>query len=251
MIYGVKSSGNQTERGLRQTAELQKTTYPNENEVIRNDIYVDDCLSAENSLNQVHGTTDNIELLLNKGGFNLKGITYSGSDPPENLSDDGYSVKVAEMIWYSKLDQMSLNIKEQNFAKKKRGRKSTLTLGVVPEELSRRDCVGKVAEVFDLIGRVTPITTGLKIDLRDLTRRKLDWDDKIPDDLKCVWKTNFEMIKEMVNIRFNRLFVPGDAVDLNVETIDVADASCSLNCASIYGRFKRKNGEYSCQLIFS
>ena len=47
------------------------------------------------------------------------------------------------------------------------------------------------------------------------------------------------------------MFVPGDAVDLNVETIDVADASCSLICAAIYGRFKQKNGEYSCQLIFS
>ena len=179
MIYGVKSSGNQAERGLRQTAELQETTYPHENEVIRNDIYVD-CLSGETSLNQVHKTTDNIKVLLNKGGFNLKGFTYSGSDPPENLSDDGSSVKVAGMIWYSKLDQMSLNIKDLNFAKKKRGRKSTLTLGVVPEELTRRDCVEKVAEVF-------AITAGLEMDLRDLTRRKLDWDDKIPDDLKCVW----------------------------------------------------------------
>lgn len=251
LIYGIKSSGNQAERGLRQTAELQKATYPHENEVIRNDIYVDDCLSGENSLNQVYETTDNIKLLLNKGGFNLKGITYSGSDPPEYLSEDGSSVKVAGMIWYSKLDQISLNIKELNFAKKKRGRKSTLTLGVVPEELTRRDCVGKVAEVFDLIGRVTPITAGMKMDLRDLTRRKLDWDDKIPDDLRGVWKTNFEMIKEMANIRFNRLIVPEDAEDLNVETIDVADASCSLICAAIYGRFKRKHGEYSCQLMFS
>ena len=144
LIYGVKSSGNQAEMGLRQTAELQKNTYPHENEVIRNDIYVDDCLSGENSLNQVHETTDNIKLLLNKGDFNQNGITYSGSDPPENVSDDGSSVKVAGMILYSKLNQMSLNIKEQNFAKQKRGRKSTLTLGVVPEELTRRDCVGKV-----------------------------------------------------------------------------------------------------------
>ena len=60
LIYGVKSSGNQAERGLGQTAELQKTTYPHENEVIRNDTYVDDSLSGENSQNQVHETTDNI-----------------------------------------------------------------------------------------------------------------------------------------------------------------------------------------------
>ena len=28
----------------------------------------------------------------------------------------------------------------------------------------RRDCVGKVAEIFDLIGKVTPITCGMKLD---------------------------------------------------------------------------------------
>ena len=60
---------------------------------------------------------------------------------------------------------------ELNFAQKKRGRKSTLTLDVVPEELTRRDCVGKVVEVFDLIGRVTPITAGLKMDLNKAKAR--------------------------------------------------------------------------------
>ena len=36
LIYGVTSSGNQAERGIRQTAELQKNEYPRENEVIKN-----------------------------------------------------------------------------------------------------------------------------------------------------------------------------------------------------------------------
>ena len=47
LIYRVRSSGNQAERGLRHTAELVKHEYPRENETIRKDIYVDDCLSGE------------------------------------------------------------------------------------------------------------------------------------------------------------------------------------------------------------
>jgi hypothetical protein len=251
LIYGVKSSGNQAERGLRQTAELQKDKYPRINAIIQKDIYVDDCLSGESTWDEARETTDNLKLVLNRGGFCLKGLTFSGSDPPSNLSSDGKTVNVAGMKWFSKEDKIALNIEELNFEKRKRGKKPTTNRGIIPEEFTRRDCVGKVAEVFDLLGKVTPITAGMKLDLRELTRRKLDWDDKIPIELKSIWKNNFEMMKEIGKIKFNRAVVPKDAINLNVETIDTADASQSLVCAAIYARFKRRNGEYSCQLVFS
>ena len=45
--------------------------------------------------------------------------------------------------------------------------------------------------------------------------------------------------------------MPQDAVNLNIETIEMADSSQNLACAAVYVRFKRKSGEFSCQLIFS
>ena len=36
-----------------------------------------------------------------------------------------------------------------------------------------------------------------------------------------------------------------------METIELADASLNMACAATYTRFKRKNGLYSCQLIFA
>jgi hypothetical protein len=165
LIYGVRSSGNQAERGLRQTAELQKEKYPRENEVVQKDIYVDDCMSGEPTPQKRDETTDNLILVLSRGGFKLKGFTFSGADPPENLSDDGVSVLVAGMRWYSKDDTLSLNIGELNFAKKKRGKKPSGEVGVIPDDFTRRDCAGKVGEVFDLRGLVAPIVSGWKVDL--------------------------------------------------------------------------------------
>ena len=46
LIYGVKSSGNQAERGLRQTALLMKEEYPEVSRIIQKDVYVDDCCSG-------------------------------------------------------------------------------------------------------------------------------------------------------------------------------------------------------------
>ena len=62
---------------------------------------------------------------------------------------------------------------------------------------------------------------------------------------------DMETIKKIGQVRFERAIVPKDAVSTEISTIDVGDASMSMACAAIYARFLRKNGQYSCQLIFS
>ena len=155
------------------------------------------------------------------------------------------------MKWFSKEDKLSLNIKELNFGKKCRGKKSQSLEGLVPEKFTRRNCAGKVAEIFDLLGKFTPITAGLKLDLTELSKRNLKWDDEVPDDLKSVWNNNFELIQNLGDIKHKRVVVPRDAVNLELETIETADASEKLACAAIYGRFKLKSGGFSCQLLFA
>ena len=49
LIYGVKSSGNQSETGIRKVAEMSKIEYPLVYQIVLKDIYVDDCLSGESN----------------------------------------------------------------------------------------------------------------------------------------------------------------------------------------------------------
>ena len=44
LIYGIRSSGNQAERGLRKVAELHKDQYPEASRILQEDVYVHDCL---------------------------------------------------------------------------------------------------------------------------------------------------------------------------------------------------------------
>ena len=78
------------------------------------------------------------------------------------------------MKWLPKDDVVSLDIGELNFAKKQRGKKPIKNQNIIPLRLSRRHCVSKVAEIFDLTGKVTPITATMKMDLHSLVQRKLD-----------------------------------------------------------------------------
>ena len=67
---------------------LMKEEYPKQNEIIHEDIYVDDCLSGDDSYDEVCKSTDGLKLVLNRGGFDLKGFTFSGFEPPDHLSNE-------------------------------------------------------------------------------------------------------------------------------------------------------------------
>ena len=153
--------------------------------------------------------------------------------------------------WYPKSDMLSLNIGDLNFGKNVGERKHLFLGGLISKQFTRRDFAGKVAEIFDLRGKFTPITAGLKLDLSELSKRNFDWDDYVPDDLKNLWTNNFELIQKLGQVKFKKAVVPEDAVNLDMETIEMADASQNLACAIVYVRFKRKCGKFSCQLIFS
>ena len=250
LIYGVKSSGNQAQRGLRLTAEMSKDEYPEANEVVQKDTYMDDSMSGGESPEMVDKITDELEIMVNRGGFTLKGTTTSGRDPDPTLTKDGVSILVAGHTWYSKEDTFALNVKDLNFARKRRGRRSE-KIDEVPTNLTRRQCTSKVAEIFDMTGMLTPIVASMKIDLHQLIIRKLQWDDVIPDELRHVWHSHFEMMEEIKNVRYQRAVIPDDAVSLDAETLDFGDASQSLVCVAIYIRFKRRCGSHSCQLLFA
>ena len=251
-IYGLTSSGNQAEYAIREIARLHKEQYPRVYEIIHNDIYVDDCLSGEETLEEAHQSADEIDSSLNGGGFKIKGFTFSGSPPASNLSNDGKTIKILGIVWDPEQDLLSLDIDELNFSKKQRGKKSNSEEAKkIPPILTHSICLSKVSEIFDIVGLITPLTAAMKIDLHELVVRKITLKDKIPDELRPVWESHFEMMKELKTLHYKRCIVPEDAVSLDIETIDTGDASKSIACVAIYARLKRRNGEYSCQLVFS
>ena len=251
-IYGVKPSGNQAEHGLRETARLQKDEHPRAYEVITQDTYVDDCPSGEDNFEDAESTAKSIETVLQKGGFNLKGFTFTGRPPLPHLTRDGVSINVVGMKWYSESDQIQLDVGELNFALKQRGKKIiTEESKRIPLVLTKTHCQGKVFELFDITGKVTPLTAAMKLDLRDLVDRGVKWKDQIPDDLRPIWLSHFEMIQEIPTLQYNRTVIPDDAASLDIETIDTGDASKDIACVAIYARVARKCGEHSCQLVFA
>ena len=123
LIYGVKCSGNMAERCVRETAKLSMKQYPEVNEIVQKDLYVDDCLSGEKTVKLAEERANQLEIVLNKGGFSLKGIAFAKRKPPESMTEDGESIAVAGIKWYTEEDTISLNLGDIVFTKKQRGRR--------------------------------------------------------------------------------------------------------------------------------
>ena len=251
LIYGVRPSGNLAQCALRRTAELCAEKFPCALDPILKDTYMDDCISGSESPEASRMAMDHIQCTTNVGGFDTKGFVYSGEDPPEALSDGKDFILAGGTKWFPKQDLIALNIGPVNFSKRVRGKKSEAGVGVVPDVLTKRNCVSRSSEPFDIVGLLAPILGGLKLDISELHICCSLWDDPIPSHLKEIWVQNFGLIDEIRHLKFRRAVVPSDAVSLDMETIETADAGEKLVCAAIYVRFKRKNGTFSCQLIFA
>ena len=91
----------------------------------------------------------------------------------------------------------------------------------------------------------------MKLDLHELVLQKLDWDDKVPNNLRPIWESHFQMMNEIETLKYQWAVIPEDAIDAQVETLDFGDASKEIACIAIYARFKRKDGSYSCQLVLA
>ena len=148
------------------------------------------------------------------------------------------------MVWIPKTDKVKLDVGPLDFSRKHRRK---CRQNSIPEILTRRQCLSKVAEVFNITGMI--ITAAMKMELHLLVQRKVNRDDSIPDDLHHVWLSHFETIKELPLLKFRRAIIPRDAISLELDTIECGDSSNEMACLAIYARFLRQC--QSCQLIFS
>ena len=130
---------------LGKTAKLMETKYSRASEIIHKDTYVDDTISKEKDQVTFNKSIKELQALFKVGGFEYKGITQSGADPPSHLSEDGVSINVGGYKWFPKIDVLKLNIGPLNFSTRVRGRKDTNELGVIPNNLTRVHCQGKVS----------------------------------------------------------------------------------------------------------
>ena len=258
LIYGVRSVSALSERAKIDLAESVRESNPRLAELITEATFCDDIADSDNTIEIMEKLKAECDELFGSVGLQCKGWSVSGKDPHPDVTADGVHVGVGGIVWAPKVDAIEIKIPPLHFGKKMRGR---LQIGTevfdgsfqdlekfVPKTLTRRMLVSKFSALFDPLGKFVPLTASMKVHLRKVVKETIGWDDSVFPELRQTWVTNLWKLYKMQGLKFNRATIPADAVDTKLELFVCVDAA-EVKVAGIWGRFLRRNGTYSCQLI--
>jgi hypothetical protein len=261
LIYGNKAAAPQSEEGMKQFAEIVKRTNPRLADFLINSRYVDDLNDSLESLDAINRLQEATDKEFASLGAEVKGWGKTGHHPSPEISDNGV-VGVAGMAWTPIIDAVELKLPNLHFGKVTRGRLAVGTKifegnfasfddmnSFVPRRLTKRQVVSKLMSIFDLLGRMIPVTARLKRDMRTVMACTLSWDEAITNEHRTTWVKNFMDMEAMKGIKFTRPRMPQDAVNTKMRLLVLVDASKEIICIWAGVGFKRKNGKWSCAYL--
>ena len=125
--FGDKQSGAIATVALRKTAGMGKDQFSEASQVILNNTYMDDIIASVNNQKKAKQITDDIEKLLDKGGFKLKERTYSEDrssryEPKIPMEPPTATEKVLGVVWDPIKDNFHFKVKLSFSPKKNRTR---------------------------------------------------------------------------------------------------------------------------------
>ena len=168
-------------------------------DTIMTNFYVDDCLRAENTLEDLKSNAMEVKSICKKGGFNLTKFVSSNqeflSSLPEELlgkemknfinENSSPLVKTLGVLWDVMNDTLGVTIKVRN----------------IPS--TKRQLLSTIAGIYDPLGIVAPLVIEGRIIMQELIRKKLGWDEEILDDSRNEIK---RWVGKISNNKFN--FIP-------------------------------------------
>ena len=175
VMFGDKPAAAVTSVAIRETATIFKDINEEAAQKIIDDTYVDDVTTGTDVKENIPILKRDISAILVKGSMDMKGFITSGDSSPETISLLGGegTGRVLGVQYDPSTDTFSITVKI-NISKKYRGKRSApdLTYEEIPQLMTtvftRRICQGIVYSVYDIFGLVSPITSPLKIELRNL-----------------------------------------------------------------------------------
>ena len=175
---------------------------------------MDDCLDSFDNLDETITTIHDITRLLTFSGFNIARFISNNGIILKNLSRESLSSKFVNLDIEELPTERALGItcdSNTDMLKFKVSNK------VVPE--TKRGILSAISSIFDPMGLIASVIVEIKLLIRELWRRRLDWDTKIPDDLLRqwnIWKQNVVKLLSLSIPRWVNFSSNSEIVELHI-----------------------------------
>ena len=106
------------------------------------------------------------------------------------------------------------------------------------------------SSVYDPLGFIAPFVLPAKLILQDLCKKKLDWDDLIPEDDLKRWQTWLDELPKLEQFHIERCFKPRDFGEVVLHQLHIfSDASQLAYGSAVYLRMVNVRGEVHCSFV--
>ena len=179
-LFGGVSSLSCANFALRKTAEDNKALFdPQIIHTVQRNFYVDDCLKSVNSDHDAINLVKDLTELLKTGGFRLTKWLSNSRQVMESIPGSERATTVKNLDFGHAPIERALGVQwcisSDTFG---------FSIAIKDRRATHRGILSVVSTVFDPLGFVPA-----KILLQDLCKKKLDWDEKIPEEDLSRWKS--------------------------------------------------------------
>jgi len=243
VTYGTTPASFLSTYCLIALAKSVEKEYQKASKVIAEDFYMDDLMTGADteedcSQLQVDVSTvlDSARLPLRKWCSNSESVLqsmYKCVDDPLFVLDigDDETVKSLGLQWKPIADHFQYDI----VARSSEG------------ALSKRAILSDLNKIFDPLGFLSPVLVKGKIFLQQLWSMKIDWDVRLPVDIRQRWIHFYDELEQL-----KKLSIPRKAIPERTDVIDVhgfCDASEEAYGACIYIRTQDGDGRWYSRLL--
>lgn len=222
ITYGTANAPYLALRTLLQLSKDLENTKPQIAEIIRDNFYVDDCVSGVDTVEKAMQLYTELKESMLSGGFNLRKWSTNCLELKDHipLSDREIAVdsivKTLGISWNTDTDNLIFEI---SFAPE-----------LTPK--SKRELLSQVSSLYDPLGLLAPMIIKAKILIQEIWTLKLNWDETLPAIIVQEWqqiKNELLMIKKF---EFKRWV--NTSTQSTIELHAFCDASAKAYAAVVY-----------------
>ncbi|GJQ71954.1 hypothetical protein Trydic_g3062 [Trypoxylus dichotomus] len=159
------------------------------------------------------------------GDFRVLDESTVKDELSEYYNTDASSAKALGILWNANVDLLAYRINEIN---------------VHTKRLTKRIILSYIAQIFDALSLLAPVTIRAKIMMQRLWQLKLEWDESVPFDIYTACARLFKNISLTNELKIKRHWVIEGAVDIQLHCF--RDASIEAYGACAYVVCTNKDG---------
>uniref|UniRef100_A0ABD2XQ08 Reverse transcriptase domain-containing protein n=1 Tax=Trichogramma kaykai TaxID=54128 RepID=A0ABD2XQ08_9HYME len=242
VTYGIRAAPYLAVRSLLQLVKDEGHRFPSAIDSLTKGRYVDDIFGGAHSDEQLKHVAQDLTDLCMAGGFllakwNSNSEAFRADLPDSNSSNtislDDCKAKIPGLYWDTHEDSLKFKV----------------MLTPPQRNISKRSILSEVAQIFDPLGIISPVTIKAKVLLQELWLHKLKWDETVPESIRARW-----ILMRQDFLCLNTLSLPGwlnTSSDATIQLHGFSDAFQFAMSAVLYIRVHSKVTRYSSHFVCS